>query len=90
MRIGIPGEIRQGETRAAATPETVRRLTQGGRHVVLVESGAGLGASILDSDFEAAGATLGSAHADIYAQSDVVLKVRGPEPTERTAGSAGS
>jgi NAD(P) transhydrogenase subunit alpha len=82
MRIGIPGEIRQGETRAAATPETVRRLTQGGRHVVLVESGAGLGASILDSDFEAAGATLGSAHADIYAQSDVVLKVRGPEPTE--------
>jgi NAD(P) transhydrogenase subunit alpha len=82
MRIGIPGEIRQGETRAAATPETVRRLTQGGRHVVLVESGAGLGASILDSDFEDAGATLGSAHADIYAQSDVVLKVRGPEPTE--------
>ena len=54
MRIGIPGEIRQGETRVAATPETIRKLTQDGRHIVLVESGAGLGASILDGDFEAA------------------------------------
>ena len=82
MRIGIPGEIRQGETRVAATPETIRKLTQGGRHIVLVESGAGLGASILDRDFEAAGAALVAAGADVYAQSDIVLKVRGPEPTE--------
>ena len=82
MRIGIPGETRQGETRVAATPETIRKLTQDGRHIVLVESGAGIGASILDSDFEAAGATIGSGHAEIYAQSDIVLKVRGPEPAE--------
>ena len=82
MRIGIPGEIRQGETRVAATPETIRKLTQDGRHIVLVESGAGLGASILDSDFEAAGAALAATGADVYAQSDIVLKVRGPETIE--------
>ena len=82
MRIGIPAEIRQGETRVAATPETIRKLTQAGRHIVLVESKAGIGASIPDTDFETAGATLVTTGADIYAQSDIVLKVRAPETTE--------
>jgi len=90
MRIGIPGEIRQGETRVAATPETIRKLAQGGRHNVLVESGAGLGASILDSDFETAGAALVATGADVYAQSDIVLKVRGPEQTELSLLRRGS
>ncbi|NOT25794.1 MAG: Re/Si-specific NAD(P)(+) transhydrogenase subunit alpha [Acidobacteria bacterium] len=82
MRIGVPAEIRQGETRVAATPETIRKLTQGGRHVVLVETRAGLASSIADADFEAAGATLVSTAASIYSQADVVLKVRGPEASE--------
>ncbi len=81
MRIGIPAEISPGETRVAATPETVKKLTAGGRHSVLVQSGAGTGASIPDPEFTAAGATLGCA-ADVYAQSDIVLKVARPEPTE--------
>ena len=81
MRIGIPAEIRQGETRVAATPETIRKLSQNRRHVILVESRAGLGASIPDADFESAGATLVTA-ADVYAQSDIVLKVRAPEAIE--------
>jgi NAD(P) transhydrogenase subunit alpha len=81
MRIGIPAEIRQGETRVAATPETIRTLSQSGRHIVLVESRAGLGASIPDADFESAGATLVTA-ADVYAQADIVLKVRAPDTTE--------
>jgi H+-translocating NAD(P) transhydrogenase subunit alpha len=80
MRIGIPAETEPGETRVAATPETVKKLTAGGRHTVLVENGAGLSASITDDAFVAAGATLGCA-ADVY-QSDIVLKVQRPQPSE--------
>jgi proton-translocating NAD(P)+ transhydrogenase subunit alpha len=81
MRIGIPAEISPGETRVAATPDTVKKFTAGGRHSVLVQNGAGTRASILDSEFIAAGATLGCA-ADVYRQSDIVLKVARPEPSE--------
>jgi NAD(P) transhydrogenase subunit alpha len=81
MRIGIPAEIYPGETRVAATPETVKKLSAGGRHTVMVESGAGVHAAVPDTDFVAAGATLGCA-ADIYNQSEILLKVRGPEPSE--------
>jgi NAD(P) transhydrogenase subunit alpha len=81
MRIGIPAEISPGETRVAATPETVKKLTAGGRHSVLVQSGAGIGASIPDPEFTAAGATLGCA-VDVYGQSDIVLNVARPEPSE--------
>src|SRR5688572_18479034 len=81
MRIGIPAEIYPGETRVAATPETVKKLSAGGRHTILVEAGAGVNASIPDTEFVTAGATLGCA-ADVYNQSDIILKVRGPEPAE--------
>ena len=52
MRIGVPAEIYPGETRVAATPETVKKLTAGGCHAVMVESGAGTHASIPDTEFE--------------------------------------
>ncbi len=81
MRIGIPAEIYPGETRVAATPETVKKLTTGGRHTVIVESGAGVAASIPDHEFVAAGATMGSA-AEIYGQADILLKVRRPQAVE--------
>jgi NAD(P) transhydrogenase subunit alpha len=81
MRIGVPAEIHPGETRVAATPETVKKLVAGGRHSVLVESGAGVTASIPDAAFAAAGALIVS-RADVYAQSDIILKVRGPEADE--------
>ena len=81
MQIGVPAEIRPGETRVAATPETVKKLTQGGRHTVAVQAGAGVGASIPDAEFQAAGATIVMRDADAYA-SDIVLKVRGPEAGE--------
>src|SRR5439155_1565275 len=55
MNIGIPAETRAGETRVAATPETVKKLAAGGRHAILVQSGAGVAASVPDRDFEAAG-----------------------------------
>lgn len=80
MRIGIPAEVVPGETRVAATPETVKKLTAGGRHTVVVQTGAGEQASIPDADFVAAGATLGCA-ADAY-HCEIVLKVQRPEDSE--------
>jgi NAD(P) transhydrogenase subunit alpha len=82
MNIGIPAEIRPGETRVAATPETVRKLVQTGRHTLIVQAQAGGAASMSDADFQAAGATITTRGVDIYAQSDIVLKVRAPEATE--------
>jgi NAD(P) transhydrogenase subunit alpha len=81
MRIGVPAEIHPGETRVAGTPETVKKLVTGGRHSVLIESGAGVAASIPDAAFVQAGAAIGS-RADVYGQSDIILKVRGPEGGE--------
>ena len=80
MRIGIPAETRAGETRVAATPETIKKMVAAG-HSVMVETGAGAGASIPDADFQAAGATMVSG-ADIYAKSEIVLKVKAPEAAE--------
>ena len=80
MRIGIPAETCAGETRVAATPETVKKLLATG-HKVSVQAGAGAGASIPDAEYEAAGATLASA-SDIFAQSEIVLKVRAPGAEE--------
>ena len=82
MQIGIPVEIRGGETRVAATPETVKKYTAKGLHSVLVQTGAGAGASIPDEAFEAAGASIVNTAADLYGQSEIVLKVRGPEAAE--------
>lgn len=82
MHIGIPAEIRGGETRVAATPETVKKFTAKGLHTVLVQSGAGAGASIPDSEYQDAGATMVADAAELYTQSQIILKVRGPEADE--------
>ncbi|MBS0496450.1 MAG: Re/Si-specific NAD(P)(+) transhydrogenase subunit alpha [Proteobacteria bacterium] len=82
MHIGIPAEIRGGETRVAATPETVKKYTAKGVHKVSVQTGAGAGASIPDSAYQEAGATIVTDVAELYAQAQIVLKVRGPEPGE--------
>jgi NAD(P) transhydrogenase subunit alpha len=80
MLIGIPRETRPGETRVAATPETVRKITTSGKHAVVVESGAGMPSSVPDAAFEAAGARIGGA-ADALG-ADLVLKVRAPTAEE--------
>jgi NAD(P) transhydrogenase subunit alpha len=81
MRIGIPAETRAGETRIAATPETVKKLIAG-KHTVLVQAGAGSGASIPDAEFQAAGATIVGSAAELYQSAELVLKVRGPQLDE--------
>ena len=79
MHIGIPKETRDGETRVAATPETVKKYI-GGKHTVVVERGAGTAARYLDDAYEAAGATLGSAQDALGAE--LVMKVRAPSAAE--------
>jgi NAD(P) transhydrogenase subunit alpha len=90
MKIGIPAETQSGETRVAATPETVKKLTATRHHTVLVQSAAGTGASITDAQFTEAGATIVPDAVEIYAQSDIVLKVRAPDAAEAAALRSGS
>lgn len=80
MIIGIPRESRAGETRVAATPETVKKLAASGKHSIVVETGAGMGASFPDAEFQTAGARVASAEEAFGA--DIVLKVRGPTAAE--------
>ncbi|AWB08373.1 Re/Si-specific NAD(P)(+) transhydrogenase subunit alpha (plasmid) [Azospirillum humicireducens] len=77
MKVAIPKERRAGELRVAASPETVKKLKGLGLDVV-VESGAGLGSSITDSAFEAAGAAIAADAASALADADIVLKVQRP------------
>ncbi|HEY8102405.1 MAG TPA: Re/Si-specific NAD(P)(+) transhydrogenase subunit alpha [Burkholderiaceae bacterium] len=87
MRIGIPAETRPGETRVAATPETVKKLLAA-KHQVIVQSGAGIASSVTDEAFVAAGAQISSA-AEAF-QCDMVLKVRAPDAQERTLMKSGT
>ncbi len=80
MQIGIPLEIKAGEKRVAATPETVKKLAA--VHSVSVQAGAGIGANITDSEYEAAGAKIVADAESLYAGSEMVLKVRGLEEQE--------
>jgi NAD(P) transhydrogenase subunit alpha len=78
MKVGIPKEIRPGERRVAATPETVGRLQKLGFEVV-VQTGAGLGASFKDSDYTAIGASVVADVRALWAESELILKVQPPE-----------
>jgi NAD(P) transhydrogenase subunit alpha len=82
MKFGIPAETRPNETRVAATPETVKKLTAGGRHTVLVQAGAGARASLPDDQYVASGASIVASAQEVYAQAEIVLKVRGPDAGE--------
>jgi NAD(P) transhydrogenase subunit alpha len=81
MRIGVPAETRAGETRVAATPETVKKLAA--KNELRVQAGAGAGSSIPDGDYEAAGAKLVSSAAEAF-DAEIVLKVRAPDANEIT------
>ncbi|MEX6500476.1 Re/Si-specific NAD(P)(+) transhydrogenase subunit alpha [Pseudomonas zhanjiangensis] len=79
MHIGVPLETHAGETRVAATPETIKKLVGQG-HQVTVQSGAGVSASIPDAAYQAVGASIGSDAAAFGA--DLVLKVVAPSEAE--------
>ena len=77
MKIAIPAERREHEARVAASPDTVKKYIGLGFEVV-VESGAGAGASIPDEFFKEAGATIATDEASALADADIVLKVQRP------------
>ena len=81
MRIAVPREVKNSEGRVAITPSGVHEFVQHG-HEVVVESGAGIGASISDEDFTAAGATVLDDAAAVWERGELVLKVKEPVPDE--------
>jgi alanine dehydrogenase len=81
MIIGVPTEIKTDENRVALTAAGVRELTHSG-HRVLVEAGAGVGSSISDDDYRAVGATIVPTADDVWAESEMVLKVKEPIAAE--------
>jgi NAD(P) transhydrogenase subunit alpha len=87
--IAVTKERRPGETRVAATPETVKKLAAAGFSLV-VEAGAGAGAAIPDADYEAAGAKVAKSLKDALSGADVLLKVRSPEAEETKALKKGA
>lgn len=78
MKIGVPKEIHAGEKRVATTPEVIGHLKKLGFEV-LVEAGAGAGAHFSDAAYSEAGATVVDNAKSVWNDSDIVLKVRGPE-----------
>ena len=78
MKIGVPKEIHAGEKRVATTPEVVGHLKKLGFEI-LVEAGAGAGAHFSDAAYSEAGATVVDNAKSVWSDSDIVLKVRGPE-----------
>ena len=87
MKIAVLKEAAE-ETRCAAIPETVKKFIALGANVA-VERGTGETASIADSDFEAAGATVGS-RADVLKGADVILGVNGPDPASLKGAGKGA
>jgi NAD(P) transhydrogenase subunit alpha len=89
ITLAIPKERRAGETRVAATPETVKKFKGLGVDVV-VEAGAGASANFADSDYQAAGAAIAAGAVEALSKADIVLKVRGPSDEEIAAMKKGA
>jgi NAD(P) transhydrogenase subunit alpha len=89
VAIAVTRERRDGETRCAVTPETVKKLIGLGA-TVTVEAGTGAGASIPDDDYAAAGATVAKDTKAVLSGADIVLKVRGPTAQETSALKPGA
>ena len=82
MRVGTVREIKDHEYRVGLTPESVRELHAHG-HEVWVESGAGRGIGASDRDYEAAGGVIKPAPGEIFAECELIVKVKEPQPAER-------
>ena len=81
MKIGVPREIKNHEYRVGLTPASVRELTRRG-HAVLVECGAGAAIDLNDAAYRAAGATLVDDAATVFAEAEMIVKVKEPQPSE--------
>lgn len=81
MRVGIPTEAKNNEFRVSMTPSGVSALVHGG-HEVLVQAGAGVGSAVSDEDYAAVGATIVDGADEVWAQSDMIVKVKEPIESE--------
>ena len=82
MKIGIPKETAAGETRVAAVPDTVAKMTKAGMEV-LVETGAGAASYMRDEDYIKAGAKVTQGAEELFKEADVILKVQKPLMNDR-------
>jgi alanine dehydrogenase len=82
MLVGVPSEIKNNEARVGLTPSSVQELVHHG-HRVMVQSGAGLGAGLMDEDYMAAGAEIVDGPGRIFAEAEMVVKVKEPQAQER-------
>ncbi len=81
MKIGVPKEIKNNEQRVGMTPSSVRELVAHG-HDVMVERGAGVAIDLHDESYEQAGAKIIDTAEEIFASSDMIIKVKEPQPNE--------
>jgi alanine dehydrogenase len=81
MRVGVPKEIKDHEARVALVPSGVVALKESG-HEILVQAGAGEGSAISDEEYRWAGAEIVAAAGDVWRRSDMVVKVKEPQPSE--------
>ena len=82
MKIGCPKEVKSHEYRVGMTPSAVREATGAG-HEVMIQAGAGIGAGFPDSEYEAAGGQIVDTPEEIFAASDMIVKVKEPQAPER-------
>ena len=82
MRVGTVREIKNHEYRVGLTPESVRELVAHG-HEVRIETGAGQGIGASDRDYESAGGLIGADAASVFADCEMIVKVKEPQPSER-------
>ncbi len=82
MLVGVPKETKDNEYRVGLVPSTVRELTADG-HRVLIETGAGVGAGIVDADYTAAGGEIAADADAVFAQAEMIVKVKEPLAPER-------
>ena len=82
MKIGCPKEIKPQEFRVGITPDAAREAAGHG-HKVLIEAGAGLGAGFADADYIAAGAAILGSAEEVFAEAEMIVKVKEPQAAER-------
>jgi alanine dehydrogenase len=88
MKIGCPKEVKPQEFRVGMTPGAVREAVAHG-HAVIVEAGAGAGAGFPDADYVAAGARIADTAEEVFAEAELIVKVKEPQPAERARLRAG-
>lgn len=81
MKIGVPREVKDHETRVGLVPSGVKALAEAGHHVV-VQTRAGTGSAIADEDYIKAGGRILPTAADVWNTADIVVKVKEPQPSE--------